>query len=219
MMYSIKMNICERITKFDWINKSLKISASKYGHLDILKWVHSIDSNTTKVGNELTNLAAEYGHVDVLVWACQQGYPLDIIRAKTTSIIRGHQKVLAWLHSIDTTLPPNAYEMALNNWDDWVNWDIAILVWLRTQGYPWNKLRCLQSTIKEYNGLTGYNELSIIQQTVHWIVEEPDIPGDEYVLPQDIEYVAMMVEDNNANHDRIFWTSGYDTDNEYGDND
>ncbi len=109
-------------------------NAAKYGHLEVLKWLHPTtpcrDKNFVACSN-----AAKYGRLEALKWLREHEYPWH----ESTYIgaaCAGHMEVVKWMYA---------------NGCPWSEWTCAhaadgghleLLKWLRANVCPWNAYTC-----------------------------------------------------------------------------
>jgi hypothetical protein len=117
-------------------NKKMYENAALHGHLPILKWAHSKESNFPS--EELCSLAALNGHVHVLKWARSQNYRWNEVTC-TNAALNGHVETLKWLRSNGCPWSASACASAA------LNGHMAALKWLRDNGCPWDEWTLVQA--------------------------------------------------------------------------
>lgn len=117
----VKMNLTPRL-----IN-----SASKKGHLNILKWLKAINCYYDIENPSCSMHAAAYGHIEVLTWFKENGYKWDAGVCKYAAK-NGQFETLKWLKENNCPWNSSVCDMAA------ANGHLDILKWLKENNCPWS---------------------------------------------------------------------------------
>jgi Ankyrin repeats (many copies) len=83
--------------------------AAEGGYLDIFRWAASLDPPILPYGN-MADIAADQGHLDILRWMYELDTPVRMVYNDLDKVAEnGHLNVLQWLNSLDPPIPMEPY--------------------------------------------------------------------------------------------------------------
>jgi len=124
------------------VNKKFCINVTKYGHLEIIKWAHTINKKIWS--HNITRIAARNGHLELLKWALENGCPWDKQMASQAAA-GGQLKVLIWArnHGYCPWSCDICHEAAIYG-------HLEVLKWAKSQNCPWDKAKCSCYVYRKY---------------------------------------------------------------------
>lgn len=161
---------------FSFIISNLYEIAAVTGHLDIIKWIHSLDQSTyTKW--DIPYYATIGGHLDIIKWSLDNDIKLDHYSVSTPAIETNNITILEWFlfsairpstqiyhikgicnyaagtdHLVvlkwlhEKELIPKDYTCICSNAA--YNGHLHILMWLREKEYAWDSSTCLHAAMR-----------------------------------------------------------------------
>jgi len=131
------LRVVQEMFSADYLPSHATEIAARFGHLDVLQWLHARGFTTVLV----CNTAAKWNQLDVLKWARAQVPPCPwSTETCKNAASGGYLPVLKWLRAQDPPCPWNFQtcdEAVLNN-------DMEVLQWARAQvpPCPWDIYAC-----------------------------------------------------------------------------
>lgn len=172
------------VNLFRWWTPSPTIArVVKANRVEVLGWIHR--KGFGKWRKALCVIAAEEGALDALRWLSETAQlPLET-RALNRAAINGHHDVVEWLHHVAKPtgaelcplfVPSTSYGAALHG-------RLATLQWMDREGYPWDRVDCLNAA-----SIGGW------YATAEWIYDQID--------PAQVPHQKMIDDVNGAKRGR-----------------
>lgn len=137
-------------------------NAARYGHLDVIQWLHTIKLLHHRICND----AARYGHLEILIWLHDQGYIWNE-QTCVNSAMGGQTAILKFLRENDCPWSVNVCSGAA------ICGKLETLKWAHENGCPWNEDSCS-------NAARG-GHLEVLK----WL-RENNCPWDEHTISHGI---------------------------------